>query len=385
MAKRRNGEGSWGKKKVGNNNYVYFRDSDGGYTYGKTQKEVNEKRALKEQNKFTLSDKTTFGEYISQWLSKRQPLLESQTYDCYETMINSELLNFKPYDLANVQLHNLTSEKLQQYLNALSKKYSRATIEKMWVLIKKCIKYGEVRQEIAPNTTLDVNVPIESNVAIKKKDIPFLSMEDMEALYQVINLRNKNGTLKFQENAHALILIMYSGMRISEMTGLRWKNVNMEKREIYIRESSAMRKVRDGSSDKKYEQYNKTTKTPKSIRTIPLPDRGMEMIKYFYCCNPHHTPDDFVCLTRNKTQMLRRNVNKTLKRMIKESICSVRDFSPHALRHTYGSILLSQGVEIKTVSELLGHEKISTTYDIYIGILEKDKRQDIQRVFNTKS
>ena len=156
----------------------------------------------------------------------------------------------------------------------------------------------------------------------------------------------------------------------------------MEKQEIYIRESSATRKIRDKDLDKKYEQYNKSTKTSKGMRTIPLPSRGMEMIKYFYALNPNHKPNDFVCLTKNKTQIERQNINKTLKRMIKDSQCTVRDFSPHALRHTYGSVLLSQGVEIKTVSDLLGHEKISTTYDIYIGILEKDKREDIQRVFN---
>ena len=131
--KRRNGEGSWGTKTVGNNKYHYFRDSSGHYTYGKT------------------------------------------------------------------------------------------------------VKVGEVKNEIPINTTAFVKVPIESQVAVKKKNIPFLSEDDAELLYNTLKIRYKNGDFKYKENAHALILIMYSGMRISEMTSLRWKNVDIENKRIFIR------------------------------------------------------------------------------------------------------------------------------------------------------
>lgn len=382
MSKRKNGEGSWGKKKVGNNIYVYFRDTNGNYTYGKTQKEVNEKRKKKEEQMFLLTNKTTFGEYIQEWLKNKYGTIEPTTYDCYETLISSQIINFKESNLANVQLRNLNSNIFQKHLNLLAKKYSRSTIEKIWAIIKQCVSAGEIKNELPMNTTALVKVPIESEVAVKKKDIPFLSLADMECMYNVLSLKYKNGAPKYNESAHALILMMYSGMRISEMTALKWKNVDLDKKVIYIKESSASKKIRDDSSDKKYQRYNKTTKTPGSIRAIPLPSRGMEMIEYFNSKNPNHTPNDFVCITKHKTQMERRNVNKTLKKMIRDSECSIRDFSAHTLRHTYGSTLLSQGVEIKTVSELLGHDDVSTTYNIYIGILEKDKRKDVQRVFD---
>lgn len=383
--KRRNGEGSWGTKTVGNNKYHYFRDSSGHYTYGKTVKEVNEKIKKRKAEEFLLSDKTTFGEYISEWLKSKQKNIEPTTYDCYETIISSQILNFKDYDLANIQLHNLNSKVFQKYLDVLAKKYSRATIKKTWVLIRQCIKVGEVKNEIPMNTTAFVKVPIESQVAVKKKNIPFLSEADAELLYNTLKMRYKNGDFKYKENAHALILIMYSGMRISEMTSLRWKNVDIENKRIFIRESTAQRKNRDKNSNTKYITYTKTPKTKESIRTIPLPNRAMEMIQWFYDKHSsNRKPNDFVCCSKNGTQMMRRNVNKTLKSMIKDSGCSVVDFSAHTLRHTYGSILLANGVEIKKVSELLGHEDITTTYNIYIGILEKDKKEEVERVFDKK-
>lgn len=381
MSKRRNGEGSWGKKKVGKNTYYYFRDSNNTYTYGKTQNEVKKKLQEKE-NKFLISNKTTFGEYISNWLKSKQSSVEATTYDCYETMIKSQLLDFKLYDLANQQLHNLTSDSFQKYLNALAQKYSRATIKKIWAIIKQCVTYGEINNEIPANVTKFINLPIESNVKVKKKDVPFLSREDTEKLYQASKLKCNNGVLKFGNNAKAIILILYSGMRVSEMIALKWKNVDLANKKIYVEESAAVKKDRDGNSSKTYIAYDKAPKTVDSGRTIPLPERAIEAILWFDKKYPDHKPSDYVCVTKNKTKIERRNINKTLKRMAEISKCSTTDFSIHSLRHTYGSILLENGVDIKKVSELLGHSDITITYNIYIGVSEKDKQSEVERVFN---
>lgn len=382
--KRRNGEGSWGKKKVGNNIYHYYRDAQGKYTYGKTIKEVNEKLKEKKETSITIDGKTTFGEYIKNWLLSKQKTIEPTTYDCYEDMINSLIINFRYYDLSNTQLHNLSSDVFQTYLNTLAERYSRATIQKIWIIIKQCVKVGEIKQDIPLNSLAFVKVPIESQVAVKEKEIPFLSKDDANKLYDTLTLCYQNGVPKYNENARALILIMYSGMRISEMTSLKWKNVDLYNKIILIKESSAEIKNRNktDTDSKSYVKYDKTPKTKDSIRKVPLPNRAIEMIKYFESKNPQHKPNDYVCITKNKTKMERRNVNKTLKRMIKDSACSIRDFSAHTLRHTYGSILLAEGVEIKKVSELLGHSDITTTYNIYIGILEQDKINEVERVFN---
>lgn len=382
--KRRNGEGSWGKKKVGNNIYHYYRDAQGKYTYGKTIKEVNEKLKEKKETSITIDSKTTFGEYIKNWLLSKQKTIEPTTYDCYEDMINSLIINFRYYDLSNTQLHNLSSDVFQTYLNTLAERYSRATIQKIWIIIKQCVKVGEIKQDIPLNSLAFVKVPIESQVAVKEKEIPFLSKDDANKLYDTLALCYQNGVPKYNENARALILIMYSGMRISEMTSLKWKNVDLYNKIILIKESSAEIKNRNktDTDSKSYVKYDKTPKTKDSIRKVPLPNRAIEMIKYFESKNPQHKPNDYVCITKNKTKMERRNVNKTLKRMIKDSACSIRDFSAHTLRHTYGSILLAEGVEIKKVSELLGHSDITTTYNIYIGILEQDKINEVERVFN---
>ena len=340
MSKRKNGEGTWGKKKIKGYDYIFYRDIDGKYTYGKTQKDVKEKLA-KQAERFELTNKTTFGEYILNWLESKRTIIEPTTYDCYETMINSLIINFKGYDISTLQMQQINQNEFQEYLNALAKKYARSTISKIWVIIKECIKYAEVKKEIQSNTTTFVKVPIESNVKVKKKEIPFLSMEDADKLYNVA----KSG---YGNNAQALMLIMYTGMRVSEAIALKWENVDISNKKIYIKESAA-NIINRGDGDNKYISYDKTTKTSDSTRTIPLPDRALEAIKYFSLQNPKHKKTDYVCVTNKRTKMERRNINRTLYSMASKAKCSVQDFSVHTLRHTYGSILIANGVDIKVL------------------------------------
>ncbi len=63
---------------------------------------------------------------------------------------------------------------------------------------------------------------------------------------------------------------------------------------------------------------------------------------------------------------------------MKNSDCIIKSYTPHILRHGYGSILLSKGVDIKIVSELLGHEDVSFTYNVYIDIFKNDKQEAVK-------
>lgn len=382
MSKRKNGEGSWGKKTINGYQYHYYRDPDGKYTYGKTIKEINEKIKKKEKDKYVLNDKTTFGEYITQWLVNiKFNTLEPTTYDCYETMILSQIINFKGFNIADKQLHQLSSEMFQKYLNSLAEHFSRSTIRKIWTIIKQCINYAEIKGEIQPNTTKLVKVPTESIVSVKKKDVPFLSKEDAELFYEAAQATKPNGQSLYGINANIAVFIMYSGLRVSEALALKWKNVDFENNKIRVVESLASKIDRSGNANKVYIEYDKQPKSADGIRIVPLPSRAMAILKDLDVKNKNHAFSDYVFTNKNGNTVDRRIVNKTIKAIANRSKCSVKDFSVHSLRHTYGSILLAEGVDIKKVSELLGHSDITITYNIYIGILEKDKQKEIERVF----
>lgn len=67
--------------------------------------------------------------------------------------------------------------------------------------------------------------------------------------------------------------------------------------------------------------------------------------------------------------------------MLKAAKCEVQEASPHDLRHSFGSELIKNGIDIKIVSELMGHKDVQTTYNIYIHIL-KEQKVDAVSIFN---
>lgn len=372
MAKRNNGEGSWGKKTINGYKYFTYRTPEGKTIYGKTQKEIKEKLS-KQIKHLEISPKTLFGDYILDWLTFKQGEIEQTTYQTYEDLINSMVIKFGFYNISTKQISQLSPKVFQKYLNSLALQYSRSSITKIWVIIKQCLKYGELQNELPSNLATMVKVPLESKVAVKKKEIPFLTMEQANIFYDMLEYKDERNISRFKtsNNAHALVLILYTGMRVGELIALKWKNVDLDNKRIHIVESSANIK-----ENGKTISVDKAPKTESSVRYVPLPDRAIEMLEYFRKIRKN----EYVCISKNGMKMNRRNISHTLNSMCKYA--NLPQLNIHALRHSYGSILLSQGVDIKIISELLGHSNITTTYNVYIGIREDDKQSAVEQAFN---
>lgn len=409
MPKRRlNGEGTYGRKNIKGVKYEYYRDVNGRYTYAKTIKELKQKlkdkkeaEGLESIGNSNLIEKqitstTTFGKFMNIWLLTKTKSISGSTYDCYEGMIDKQLVHFKKYRLSDKAIGVLKTNMFQNYFNALSEEYSKATINKMYSIIKQAVVYGEINYGIKPRLLDLVEIPKEEHVKIKKKIIPFLNLDDLKKLdiesqrvnelNNVINKAKKIGERVYGNNADAVVLIGYTGLRVSELCSLRWEDYNREDNTITVNESVSIIKNRNKKNDKEnnYIRVQKEAKTKSSNRTIPLTDRAKEIIEEFSSKFPNHKDRDFICLTENANQMSRWNITRTLKGMIKRAGCSVDDVNVHALRHAYGYCMLTDKehpCDIKIVSYLLGHKDISTTYNIYIGVADEQKKEAIN-IFN---
>ena len=375
MKRRKNGEGTWGTKTIKGVTYQYYRDPDNKYTYGKTINEVKEKikKKKKQNTHIQQSSVKTIEEYMLDWLSTtRQKKLKQQTYDSYELII-TKYLNMNTCNFGNKNIKILNYELVQEYIDSLAEKYSIGTIRKVWSIVRQCLKYGMSKEELPYFDLSLIQIPSEDRVAVKTKEVPFATTEDVEALYQEAFRKKEysNTEYMYGNNARAIIIIMYTGLRISELCALKWENVDMSNRTITVKYTHATVKNRDKDATTKTKTIISLPKTYRQ-RTIPLSKRAFSQFEYFHKFNENHNEDDYVCVTKNMTPMTRRNIFRTLKQML--SRCDANnDLTPHALRHGFGSILLKNGVEIKTISELMGHKDIRTTYNIYIGITEQQK------------
>lgn len=394
MSKRKNGEGTWGEKVINGIKYKFFRDVEGKYFYGKTEKEIKVKiQKNKEKKQKTKSDdsigaNTLFVDYVNDYIHNKI-YIESSTLDGYEDVVNSML---KPYTIGNCEMQNINEDNMRLYLNELAEKYARSSIQKIVAVFRPALKYALEHEHIAKNPLDHVKIPSEERVAVKKKDIPYIIKSDLDKLYEESKRINKKGynwggiigKPTYGINAQIIIFIGHTGLRISEVIGLRWKHIDIENKQIHVREALVTVKNRSEDSDgaKKYIKKRKGTKSKAGERDIPLSDIALEMIDIFHKENPNHKPDDPVVLTKLGTSPNRRNIQKTLDSMISRANCSIDHCGLHGLRHGFGAILLSQGVDIKIVSTLLGHEDITTTYNIYIDFTREQIENSVMSVLN---
>ena len=363
--KRKNGEGSWGTKTIKGVTYKYYRDSNSKYFYGKTEKEVNEKRKKYDQTK--INNTSTFKEYLYWYINTiHKNTVERTTYELY--MRNYKVITTSEhYNIGRIQMgsFNLNKNYLQEYINAITPRYALNSIKGQWTVIKMAMSYAEDNGMVVQGIVKGVKIPKESAVGVKAKDVPFLSKKEADAMYKELDSKYKTGNPKYTSTAWAVILLIHTGLRIGELKALKWNDIDLEKRTITIDESMA--KVKEDIDKSKYKTVLKKTKNKSSTRIIPLDSIAIEMIERFGKYNPNHKLTDFVCLSQVKEVVKQQNIHKVANRMLK-AIGADKKISPHGLRHTFGSILYERGVPLKVISKLLGHSSITTTANIYIGI-----------------
>ena len=162
-------------------------------------------------------------------------------------------------------------------------------------------------------------------------------------------------------NAYAIPIILYTGLRSAELTALQWKHVDLKNKLLHV-EQAHVKKI-----DPETKKETRVIAEPKygSKRIIPLADRAIDAFNKILSLRGNVKQEDFVIPIKA------RQISTTLNRMLARSGCSVNKCGLHALRHTFGSMLLEKGVDLKTISELLGHKDISTTSNIYLDVSRK--------------
>lgn len=379
--KRKNGEGSWGKKTIKGVVYKYYRNPDGKYFYGKTEKDIKAKIKKFEEDHIKVNDKTPVCDYMKDWLyNVKQTQVKRRTFDGYEEYFNNFILNYDGYSLADISISKITDENVSRFYDSLSKNYALSTIKKINTILNQCMEYAVDKGLLTVNPCIKAIIPSEDVVAVPKKETPFLTIEDIEKLYleskrvQTAGFKTNGsvGDFVYGNNARFVVLIMYTGLRISEALGLKWSDVNFNDKCLYVRRNLSRVKNRldDGKS---YMLVETTLKRDASRRTIPLSERALEVLTYLKEHNPSTKDTDYVCMTKTGSSASIRNITRTLNAMLVRAECEVQQCGLHALRHSFGSYLVSEGVDISIVSRLMGHKNIMVTYNIYIHVLKKSQ------------
>lgn len=318
----------------------------------KTKKDAEKALALIEAEVFkgTYFEPSSihFKDHLYEWFKVKKNSINIQTAQVYENYLNNRIIPV----LGHVQLSQLTPMLLQNYVSNLKEEgLASATIKKIYNIIKGSLDYA-VNMELLPsNPAKKIQLPKDKKKEMKVWDIDeiraFLKIASKDRLYPAFHLA------------------ITTGMRRGEILGLRWKDVDLDKGILYVRQTLS----KDGK------RFLSGAKTESSVRSIKLSNETIAVLRKHKArvakeklqLGPDYVDYDLVVCTSKGTPVNPENLKKTYERLIKEA--DVPKIRFHDLRHTHATMLLAQGVHAKVISERLGHSNIKITLDTYSHVL----------------
>lgn len=285
-------------------------------------------------------------ELLNIWLSKYvRHSIKERTYTNYQNIIDNHIIPV----LGNYEITILSTIKIQEYINNKiekgnlinGNKLSYNTVMSIMSVLKLVLKWAYENKMIDKDITLKVKVPQN-----EQKDIKVFSNNEQRLLEQYC-LNNKN-------NYIGIVLCLYTGLRIGELLALTWNDIDFDKKTLSVNKTVCRIKVNGISKI-----HIDTPKSKSSKRIIPIPIQIIPYLKKI----KKNSKSIYVISTRTNKMVETRAYQKLYERILKRLKLNYRNF--HTLRHTFATRALELGMDIKTISEILGHSNAVITLNRY--------------------
>lgn len=296
------------------------------------------------------------------WLIKYvKPSVKVRTYNKYESIVNGYIIPF----IGEEFLKDFNSVLIQDYvcelLNINSLKYNKPlatnTIYGIIQVLRQGFKLALELELIIKDPTLKIKLPQTT-----EKEIQALTRSEQKTIENHCLSNRKS-------NYIGIIICLYTGIRIGELLALTWDNIDFDKKILVIKKTSYSAKI-----EGKYVIVVDKPKTKNSNRIIPLSDKLINLLIVL----KNNSKSEYVISTRNNTIVEIRSYQRTFASILLK--CNIRQYNYHALRHTFATRALELGMDIKTLSEILGHANVSITLNRYAHSLTDYKIQEMNKL-----
>lgn len=341
--------------------------------YGKSYKEVKEKLLIKKREQMVtgkkngyLPNKMLMKEAMEQWLEEGKKKWKESTFSTYRTITEKYFLPF----FGNIRIVMLDIDIYTSFFERSrnpenGKKLSEGYLHQIYIILGQIIKYMEKKYYCTlvklPSLTLKTK--------IKPLRIP--KEENIRKLETFLLRKAKEG----DKTCLGILLSGYSGIRIGELCALRWEDIQFDKGALAISKTMQRIRIFQNNQEKDISESGKGTKivitSPKSLnanRVIPLSENLLEIL------NMHRgEKNSYIIQGIKKEYAEPRTLQYRLQKILKK--LNIPLFNFHMLRHIFATNCISQGFDMKTVSELLGHSNINITMRIYVHSDMERKKQ----------
>ena len=290
---------------------------------------------------------------VNDWLEFKKNNIKYSTYIKYKYYIDKYIYDyFNKYNFKKLNSNDINNFFLKDNINKLSD----STKKLLFVIIKSSIKYGTNKGY--RKTNIDINISFK----IKKEDISYLTINEQDKLENYIknniNIRNI-----------MILTALYTGVRIGELCTIKCSDIDIINNTISI--NKTVQRIKEENNNKTILLIDKP-KTENSIRIVPVPKFIIDYLKKYI------TKKDTYIFTGSNSPKDPRSVEKYFSNLLRK--LNIRHLNFHSLRHTYATRLKENKIDIKVISELLGHSDWKITEGIYVHATFEHKRRSIKEL-----
>ncbi|OKZ89491.1 MAG: hypothetical protein BHW09_00005 [Clostridium sp. CAG:245_30_32] len=345
--------------------------------YDKSQRVVVEKmqelRKKRDDNYYIENKNITLEEWLKEWMKVyKKPYISPRTYQGYVEKSKTILEH-----LGNMQLQKIELYHLQKFISDLQNEgKSPKSLRHYYSILKMCFDDAIMCRHISLNPTRNLKLP-----SMRRKELNIMTKEE-QLVFEGFMKKYRMGT--------AYIVLVNTGLRAGELSGLTWKDVDFENKALYVRRG--MQKITTYDDDfNKVKRERKVTdvKTENSYRVVPMLDKVVRILQEYKKkvqaeqeelaeLGEGFKDDDFIFKTKYNHPITSEYLRKTCQGICKSN--NFRKVGIHELRHTFATRSIEAGIDLRVLQEILGHASYSTTADIYVHILGQVKLSQMNRL-----
>ena len=323
------------------------------YVYGKTSEECSKKLraavAALDSGQYFEPSKMTLKAWLEIWLQEYTNAIKPSTVISYTQNVNNHIVP----NLGAARLGSLRPHDVQRFINKLSKagKLSAKSIKNISGILHKALDTAVRAGYISTNPVDNMDLP-----RVDRKDICPLEGAQIDDF-----VRASEGL----PQEHFYFVALYTGMRLSELLGLRWSCIDFKNGTIRIDKQLLVKREKGA----KWELGSPKNGKPRTIKAAPAVMERLKAEKRIQNTNRLKAGEAW----QNNMNLVFTDVigqplpHPTIERRYKKLVSAIGlpDRRFHDLRHTYATECLRLNVPIKTLSENLGHASVAFTMDIY--------------------
>lgn len=296
----------------------------------------------------------TYKNWLEEWLNNFIKISNKQrTFERYKNIISLHIL---PH-LGDYNIEDLSPIILQKFISNLSQNGNKRTnkglssnyINGIVSIIQSSLKKAHILGLVTDYNADKIKRP----KLVEKQIVCFTICEQKKIEKHIAN--------SHRQKLKGIILCLYTGLRIGELLALTWNDIDFAKNILSVTKS-----CHDGYINSKHCVIIDTPKTQNSTRQIPLSKPLINLLKQLR----KNTQSKYV-ISHNNKPILVRSYQRTFELLLKKLNIQHKGF--HALRHTFATRALECGMDVKSLSEILGHKNTTITLNRYAHSLWEHK------------